>query len=56
MSGIRDHIDIKDIGRFEHQNNVSVNVYGYEDKNFPVTYYHHGRCKTLREFILHHRC
>ena len=37
MSGIRYVIDIKDIGKFEHQNNVSVNVYEYEDKNiFPL--------------------
>ena len=26
-----------DIGKFEHQNNISVNVYGYEDKKiFPL--------------------
>ena len=37
MSGIRYVVDIKDIGKFEHQNNVSVNVYEYEDKNiFPL--------------------
>ena len=28
MSGIQYHVDIKDIGKFEHQNNISVNVYG----------------------------
>ena len=33
MSGIQYPVDIKDIGKFEHQNNISVNVYGYEDKN-----------------------
>ena len=41
MSGIQYPADIKDIGKSEHQNNISVNVYGYEDKkNLPVTYYH----------------
>ena len=33
MSGIQYPVDIKDIGEFEHQNNISVNVYGCEDKN-----------------------
>ena len=28
MSGIQYLVDIKDIGKFEHQNNISVNVYG----------------------------
>ena len=32
MSGIKYPIDIKHIGKFEHQNNISVNVYGYENK------------------------
>ena len=32
MSGIKYPIDKKDIGKFEHQNNISVNVYGCEDK------------------------
>ena len=32
MSGIQYPVDIKDINKFEHQNNISVNVYGYEDK------------------------
>ena len=32
MLGIQYHVDIKDISKFEHQNNISVNVYGYEDK------------------------
>ena len=55
MSGIQYFIDIKDIGKFEHQNNISVNVYGYEDKkNLPVTCYHHDRCKTTREFVIYH--
>ena len=37
MSGIQYPVEIKDIGKFEHQNNVSVNVYGYEDKKiFPL--------------------
>ena len=34
MSGIQYRIDRKDVGKFEHQNNISVNVCGYEDKNF----------------------
>ena len=29
MSGIQYPAEIKDIGKFEHQNNISVNVYGY---------------------------
>ena len=32
MPGIQYPVDIKDIGKFEHQNNISVNLYGYEDK------------------------
>ena len=28
MSGIQYPVHIKDIGKFEHQNNISVNVYG----------------------------
>ena len=37
MTGIQNPKDIKDIGKFEYQNNISVNVYGYEDKNiFPL--------------------
>ena len=32
MSGIQYPVDIKYIGKFERQNNISVNVYGYEDK------------------------
>ena len=37
MSRIQYPADIKDIGKFEHQNNISVNVYGYEDKKiFPL--------------------
>ena len=32
MPGIKYSIDIKDIGKFEHQNNISLNVYGYEEK------------------------
>ena len=36
MTGIQYPVDIKDIGEFEHQNNISVNVYAYEDKKiFP---------------------
>ena len=32
ISGIQYPVDIKDIGKYEHQNNISVNLYGYEDK------------------------
>ena len=32
MSGIEYPVDIRDIGKCEHQNNISVDVYGYEDK------------------------
>ena len=32
MSGIQNPVDIKDIGKFEHQNNNSFNVYGYQVK------------------------
>ena len=28
MPGVQYPKDIKDIGKFEHQNNISVNVYG----------------------------
>ena len=31
-SGIKYFVDIKAIGKFEHQNSISVNVYRYEDK------------------------
>ena len=34
MSGIQYPVDIKDIGKSKHQNNMSVNIYGYEDKKF----------------------
>ena len=37
MSGSQYPVDIKDINKFEHQNNISVNVYEYEDKKvFPL--------------------
>ena len=37
MSGIQYPVYIKDINKFEHQNNISVNVYGYNDKKiFPL--------------------
>ena len=32
LSGIQYALVIKSIGKFQHQNNISVNVYGYEDK------------------------
>ena len=31
-SGIQYLVGIEDIGKCQHQNNISVNVYGYEDK------------------------
>ena len=37
MSGIQYLVDIQDIGKCEHQNNISVNAYGYENKKiFPL--------------------
>ena len=39
MSGIQYHRDIKLIVNFEHQNNIIINIFGYEDKkNLPITY------------------
>ena len=32
MPGIQYSVDIKNIGKFEHQNNISINVYAYEDE------------------------
>ena len=55
MSGIRYPVDIKHTGKFEHQNDISVNVYGCEDeKIFLVMYYQHGRCKTWHEFFIYY--
>ena len=55
MSGIQYPVDIKDIDKFEHQNNISVNVYGYRDKkNLPATYLHHDHCKSSRKLIIYH--
>ena len=54
MSGIQYPVDIKDIGKFEYQNNISVNVYVYEDKKiFPL------RITTMttashHKFIIYH--
>ena len=37
MVGVRYPVDIKVIWKFEHQNNIGVNVYGYKDKKlFPL--------------------
>ena len=37
MSAIQQPVDIKDIGKFEHQNNISIDLYGYEYKKiFPL--------------------
>ena len=42
MSGVKYPVDIKDIGKFKHQDNISDNVYGYEDKKiFPLFIIHH---------------
>ena len=41
MSGIQYPVDMKDIGTFEHQNNISVNIYERKGKrNLSVKYYH----------------
>ena len=40
MSGIQYPVDIKDIGKLEHQNNIGFNVYAYEDEKIfllPIT-------------------
>ena len=52
MSGIQYPVDIKDIGKFVHQNNISVNVYGYKDKKIfsvhittiTAASHHHHHC------------
>ena len=37
MSGIKYPVDIKNMSKFEHSNNISDNGYGYEDKKmFPL--------------------
>ena len=37
MSGTQNPVDIKNIGKLEHRNNISLNDYGYEDKKiFPL--------------------
>ena len=37
MTGIQYPVDIKDIGKYERQNDIGVNVYGCEDKkSFPL--------------------
>ena len=52
MSGIQYPVDIKVIGKFEHQNNISVNAYGYKDKiNLTAIYCHSDPCKTSCEFM-----
>ena len=48
ISGIQYHLDIKNIGKFEYQNNISVKVFGYKDKNiFPL-------CITTVTIARHH--
>ena len=42
-------------GKTEHQNNISVNVYGYEDKKiFSLRITNYDRCKESRIFIIYH--
>ena len=37
MSGIQYPVDIKGIGKFKHQSNIRINIYGNEDKKiFPL--------------------
>ena len=37
ISGVKHSVNIKDIDKFGHQNNISVNVFGCEDKKiFPL--------------------
>jgi len=36
MNGIEYPVAVKDIDRFENQNNISVNVYGLDEKVFPM--------------------
>ena len=43
MFGIQYPMDIKDIGKFEHQNNINVNVYEYKDKKI----FHYNRITTI---------
>ena len=48
ISGIQYHLDIKNIGKFEYQNNISVKVFGYKDKKiFPL-------CITTVTVARHH--
>ena len=58
VTGIQYPVDIKDIGKFEHQANITVNVYGYEDKKiFPlrITTTTVARIYLFaREFIIYH--
>ena len=48
MSGIEYPVDIKDIGKCEHQNNISVNVYGYKNKRL------FSLCITTMTVTRHH--
>ena len=37
VSGIQHPVDIKGVGKFEHQDSIIVNIYRYEDKKiFPL--------------------
>ena len=47
MSGVKYLVDIKDIAKYEHQNSISVNIYGCEDKKiFPL-------CTTTMDVTRH---
>ena len=62
MSGIQYPVDIKDIGKFEHQNNISVNGYGCEEKkvfplsitNMAVTRHHVNLLYITADKTFHH--
>ena len=53
MSRIQYPVDIKDISKFEHQSNISVNVYK-DKKNLCVTYYHRDHCKASCKLIIYY--
>ena len=55
MCGIQYPIDIKDINKFEYQNNISVNVYGYEEKKiFPLRITTMTTARYQVKFIIYH--
>ena len=55
MCGIQYPVDTKDINKFEYQNNISVNVYGYEDKKiFPLRITIMTTARHQVKFIIYH--